>query len=211
MARNKYPEETVKLIMDTAAQMFMEKGYDQTSLQDIINATNLSKGAIYHHFSSKEDIFEKICLRIRDENATRLSAIRDDKTLNGHEKLRQLFRSAMLHKNQEEIAGVTPYLLDNSRFLAIHIKELFHVTAPDYIAPIIEEGIKDGSIKAEDPEQLAEAIIILTDVWLNPLMQPTSKAETLARCNVFKRIINSMGLDFLDDDVIDSFVSFSTG
>ena len=55
MARNKYPEETVKLILDTATKMFSEKGYDNTSLQDIINATKLSKGAIYHHFGSKEE------------------------------------------------------------------------------------------------------------------------------------------------------------
>ena len=36
MARNKYPEETVQLILDTAARLFMEKGYDGTSLQDIL-------------------------------------------------------------------------------------------------------------------------------------------------------------------------------
>ena len=47
MSRNKYPEETVKLILDTAAKLFAEKGYDETSLQDIIDRTNLSKGAIY--------------------------------------------------------------------------------------------------------------------------------------------------------------------
>ncbi len=37
MARNKYPEETKKLIVDTAARLFMEKGYDHTSIQDIID------------------------------------------------------------------------------------------------------------------------------------------------------------------------------
>ena len=69
MARNKYPEETVKLILDAATHLFVEKGYDATSLQDIINETNLSKGAIYHHFSSKEEIFEAISYRIGEENA----------------------------------------------------------------------------------------------------------------------------------------------
>lgn len=64
MARNKYPEETVKLILDVATHLFVEKGYDATSLQDIINETKLSKGAIYHHFSSKEEIFEAIFHRI---------------------------------------------------------------------------------------------------------------------------------------------------
>ena len=54
MARNKYPEETVKLILDVATHLFVEKGYDATSLQDIINETKLSKGAIYHHFRPKK-------------------------------------------------------------------------------------------------------------------------------------------------------------
>ena len=46
MPRNKYPEETVRLILDVATRLFAEKGYDRTSLQDIINETKLSKGAI---------------------------------------------------------------------------------------------------------------------------------------------------------------------
>ena len=51
MARNKYPEETVNLILDVAGRLFMEKGYEHTSIQDIINNLGgLSKGAIYHHF-----------------------------------------------------------------------------------------------------------------------------------------------------------------
>ena len=51
MARNKYPEETVNRILDVAGHLFMEKGYEHTSIQDIIdNLGGLSKGAIYHHF-----------------------------------------------------------------------------------------------------------------------------------------------------------------
>ena len=43
MARNKYPEETVKLILDVSTKMFCEKGYDNTSLQDIIMKQNFLK------------------------------------------------------------------------------------------------------------------------------------------------------------------------
>ena len=51
MARNKYPEETVTLILDTAQKLFLEKGYEHTTIQDIIdNLGGLTKGAIYHHF-----------------------------------------------------------------------------------------------------------------------------------------------------------------
>jgi len=37
MARNKYPEETVQLILDVSYRLFMEKGYEYTSIQDIID------------------------------------------------------------------------------------------------------------------------------------------------------------------------------
>ena len=56
----------------------MEKGYDATSLQDIISETKLSKGAIYHHFSSKEEIFEAIFRRIGEQNTAALAKVRDD-------------------------------------------------------------------------------------------------------------------------------------
>ena len=57
MARNKHPEETVNLILDVALALFFEKGYDNTSIQDIIDGLGgLTKGAVYHHFKSKEDI-----------------------------------------------------------------------------------------------------------------------------------------------------------
>ena len=46
MARNKHPEETVQRILTTASKLFLEKGYEKTSLQDIIRETGLSKGAI---------------------------------------------------------------------------------------------------------------------------------------------------------------------
>ena len=116
MARNKHPEETVKLILDAASKLFVEKGYDGTSLQDIINETKLSKGAIYHHFSSKEEIFERICGQIGEANSARLAGIRDDKHLNGREKLKEIFRSSLLHPNQETVLRIIPYLLDNPRF-----------------------------------------------------------------------------------------------
>ena len=57
MARNKYPEETYQLILDVSTRLFFEKGYERTSLQDIIDGLGgLTKGAIYYHFRSKEEI-----------------------------------------------------------------------------------------------------------------------------------------------------------
>ena len=77
----------MRRILDTAEQLFIEKGYDRASLQDIIEATGLSKGAIYHHFTSKEDIFYSVCNRIGQRNAEILAEVRDDSALNGLENI----------------------------------------------------------------------------------------------------------------------------
>ena len=209
MARNKYPEETVKLILDVATHLFVEKGYDATSLQDIINETKLSKGAIYHHFSSKEEIFEAIFHRIGEENTTALAKVRDDKSLNGLEKLRAIFKAALFNSNQSLMLTVTPCLLDNPRFLAMQIAQLYQIVAPKFIQPILQQGIDDGSIQAANPGELAEAIMVLSNVWLNPLVSMTDEAGMRNRCKTFNDLLQGVGINqFLDDEMIEGYISY---
>ena len=78
MARNKHPEETVNRIVDVSLRLFLEKGYEYTSIQDIIDGLgNLSKGAIYNHFKSKEDILEAVTDKLVGSSNRMLTKIRD--------------------------------------------------------------------------------------------------------------------------------------
>lgn len=209
MSRNKYPEETINLIVNSATKLFTEKGYDSTSLQDIINDTKLSKGAIYHHFASKEEIFEAIVDKISEKNTTELAKIRDNKSLNGIEKLKQIFKAALLNSNQSLMLTVTPCLLDNPRFLAMQIKQLYQTVAPNFIEPILQEGINDGSIKADNPHELAEAIMVLSNVWLNPLVSMADETSMRNRCITFNELLNGIGISqLLDSEMINSYIDF---
>ena len=209
MARNKYPERTVALILDAAEKLFWEKGYETTSLQDIINETKLSKGAIYHHFVSKEDIFVQVCERISRKNEKLLQAVRDNKSLNGHEKLREIFRTAALADGQERMLGMMPYLVDSPRFLVMLIRDIYDDIVPYYIRPILEEGLADGSIRTEHPAQLAEALMMLCNIWMHPAFQPTSPEAVRARCRLYNEMSGVFGLHLLDDDLIEAFVHYS--
>ncbi len=157
MARNKYPEETVNLILDVAFRLFMEKGYEHTSIQDIIDHLGgLSKGAIYHHFKSKEDILYAVMGRMTAESNLRLKEICDRTDLNGKEKLKTLFRLSLDRPVMEDVFTVSPNVYNNPRFLSSFLHEAVEESAPDYILPIIRQGIADGSITTEYPEQLAQ-------------------------------------------------------
>ena len=92
MARNKYPEETVARILDAAQRLFLEKGYDQTTIQDIVDQLGgLTKGAVYHHFKSKEEILNAVGDRMFQQNNP-FEAVRGRTDLNGLQKLREAIR-----------------------------------------------------------------------------------------------------------------------
>ena len=208
MSRNKYPEETVRSILETAERLFTEKGYEKTSLQDIINATKLSKGAIYHHFVSKDDIFIKICENKGRRNEALLSEIRDDKTLNGRDKLKAIFTASVGSRNNREVVTMQPYLTANPKFLAAQIKDIFDEIAPHYLQPILEQGIADGTIHTDHPKETAEMIMLLANIWISPMLLPTGNDELKGRCEVFVSFMKSIGVD-LSEDLVDAYVAFN--
>lgn len=203
MGRGKYPEMTIQRILDTAERLFIEKGYDAASLQDIIDATGLSKGAIYHHFSSKEDIFYSVCDRIGQRNSQVLAQVRDDPALNGLDKLRAIFKASLQPERQAKMFCMMPCLLENPRFLAAEMQSIFKEVVPIFAEPIIRQGIADGSIDTEHPKELAEAMILLSDIWINPIIQPTTEEQIEARCAVYNRLLNSFGIpEMIDGEAV---------
>ena len=113
MPRNKYPEQTVEKILDAAALLFTQKGYQNTTLQDIIDATKLSKGAVYHHFRSKEEIAQRVGDRLGDQMWEPLRRIRDDPALTGLQKLQAVFAASFAGQRQQQIAQTLPHLCSN--------------------------------------------------------------------------------------------------
>ena len=73
---NELHVKTVNQILNVAYRLFMEKGYEHTSIQDILNNLGgLSKGAIYHHFASKEDILVAVIDRLTYDSNKMLDEI----------------------------------------------------------------------------------------------------------------------------------------
>lgn len=204
MARNKHPEETVQLILDVAFRLFLEKGYEHTSIQDIIDELGgLSKGAIYHHFKSKEDILIAVTDRTTAASNRMLEAIRDREDLTGIEKLKMIFKESICRPVQNEIFTVAPGFHNNPRLLYSLLKDTIRNVAPNYILPILQQGIADGSIQTEYPGQLAELILLAANVWLNPMIFDSSVEESSRKFMVFRQMLLGFGLDIVDQEMLD--------
>lgn len=204
MARNKHPEETVNLILDVAFRLFMEKGYEHTSVQDIIdNLGGLSKGAIYHHFKSKEEILIAVTDRMTAESNRMLADIRDCTGLSGIEKLKKIFRESINRPVQNDIFTVAPDFHKNPKLLSSLLHDTIDNAAPNYIKPIIEQGISDGSIKTDYPEQLAELILLAANVWMNPMIFGSSEEESYRKFIVFDQMLQGFGLNVIDGEMLE--------
>ncbi|MBD2870808.1 TetR/AcrR family transcriptional regulator [Paenibacillus arenilitoris] len=206
MARNKYPEETINQIVTVALNLFIQKGYEQTSIQDIINELGgLTKGAIYHHFKSKEEIMQAVTDHLFKGVDEMLSGVRDDKELNGLEKLRKISRVSLNNPAQNEVASATPNLLRNPKLLAAQIEHIVEIAVPVYIQPIIEQGMRDGSIRTDYPRELSEVLLILTNLWLNPAVIETSPEKMLRKVRFFDEILKGLGLEMFDEQMFQRF------
>ncbi|WP_129664716.1 TetR/AcrR family transcriptional regulator [Phytoactinopolyspora endophytica] len=66
-------EETTQALVAEARQLFAEKGYAHVSLAEIVEATGVTKGALYHHFSGKDDLFRAVLRQVHDEVAEHIA------------------------------------------------------------------------------------------------------------------------------------------
>lgn len=202
MARNKNPEITVNRILDAAMDLFLEKGYDNTTIQDIVDALgDLSKGAIYHHFKSKEEIIEAVIPRLYDSSDNQILEIKKSTSYTGLEKLNQILLISLKNPGQEKLATAAPNLMKNPRFLTQQLYNTIENIVPQLIEPIIKEGIKDGSIVTNNPKEVAETFMILMNIWMNPAIFHSTEEEFKNKFIFFRKLVADLGIPVLNDNV----------
>lgn len=206
LSRNKYPEETVQKILDVSLKLFLEKGYEETTVLDIIhNMGGMTRGAFYHHFKSKEEVFDTLSDKLFGDNNPFDEAKKQDK-LTGLEKLKYVLqRAGTVDSESQQLSISVMQLLSSPAFL----KKLIIDTNRDTLAPIcqdiIEEGIKDGSIKAQNAKMTAEIFIFLVNFWNIPTIFPITEEEAWDKIKMVKTILDNIGLPVLDDNYLEQF------
>lgn len=200
MARNKYPEITVEKILDAAQRLFLEKGYENTTIQDIVGELGgLTKGAVYHHFKSKEEIMDAVSDRMFfSKNPFEAVQGRDD--LSGLEKLRQAVLIHNADEEQGEINRQATALMKNPQLLANMLAANREVLTP-YYRKLIDEGIADGSITTRYPRELSELLPILTSLWFIPSIYPATREEQKRKFAFILDMLDAMGLPLRDEGV----------
>lgn len=205
MGRNKYPEETLEKIITISSNLFMTKGYEQTSIQDILDETGLSKGGLYHHFKSKEDILEAVMNKRIQYVTERLhDIIQNTEAENGKEKLKKivylLATDIQTHSFDTVIASQV-----NPHFVVNGLQSCMKSDAP-VISELIEEGMKDGSLQVEQPALCSEVFLMLLNYWINPAIYGRNCYETEERLKYLQFVMGRLGLDIIDENLINALL-----
>ena len=201
MSRNAHPEETETLILDVAQNLFIQKGYDNTTIQDIIdNLGGMTKGAVYHHFKSKASILEAVTNRLFKNNT--LSAewekIKSRTDLNGADKLKRMLLAAVSDEQEQTFRRMGIHLQNMPQMMSSLLIRSVNEIAPKAFEPVIEEGIQDGSIDVLYAAEFAQLVSIFANIWINPLVFPASDEELKRKFMTISNIMEKCKIDISD-------------
>jgi AcrR family transcriptional regulator len=174
-------------IIDAAHRLFLTQDYENTTMQDIMNACGIAKGTIYHYFKSKEELLEAVITRMVDARITEMENHLQTAQGNALEKMQQLI-------HMSHMASAHPEWLEHLHRPAnavIHMR-MFSKTLIKLAAlfeKLIQQGCHEGLFQTEHPKECAEfilsAIQFLTDVGI----YPWTEADLKRRAAAFPRLL----------------------
>ena len=200
MARNKYPEITEQRILDTATKLFLEKGWEETTVQNIIDELgDLTRGAFYHHYKSKDEIIDAVTTRMFNKDDM-FETVKKEKDLNGFEKLKKVLQLSVINEEQLEFTKLLPSVFSSHIFVSKQLRDCVNSVAPKLMI-FFDEGLEDGSITVQYPQQVAETFSILMTMWFNPILFPVSKEEYMLKFDYLKYLLDNIELPVLGNEL----------
>lgn len=198
MNREEKSKNSKEKIIQSSFSLFSSKGYDATSTQDIINLSGLSRGAMYHHFKSKEDILSSVTEGFYSQMNSFLESLVADTTLTAKEKMTKLItHSAVDYSDKQMVHG---YWNEKIPFALLEeVRYLNNIVSPN-ICKILEQGVRNHEYICEYPQELAELLVFVIDVILDPALFQRDYSEICSRLDFLFLLLEKMEIPILDSD-----------
>lgn len=151
-------------ILDAAERLFLGRGYERTSVQDVLDALGMSKGGFYHYFESKESVLRAVSERRTAARVERaLSDVRDGRR-SPLERLNLLLVQASLFETEEPgFAGTLMRLacVERDYSLAAQRRRILIDLLLPALDEVLEAGIADGSFFMRRPAEAGRLLLLL--------------------------------------------------
>jgi len=166
--------------IDCALRLFLEKGYEKTTINDVIAAAGLSKGAFYHHFHAKEDLLEAIAARFAEQSLARTAELSRDPSLNALERLNLFFETTRSWKVEHlpQLRVFQMLFKPENAVLYLRIVNAVFAAITPKLVEIIEAGIAEGLFDVPDAEAAAEGFLWLGNGRLALVIEAMESANS---------------------------------
>ena len=215
-------QERKQELLDTAQSLFYQKGYDNTSVADVIDAVGIAKGTFYHYFKSKEDLLDRIIERQTQGMDQTINPIVQGIEMNATQKFNMLHEAIGHYKavNRDVMLLLTRVLYADANLLLMEkmTRNRIAIVAPK-LAEIISQGVVESVFEVESTEYTAELILRMWaslgkdfgQIVLYEELNSETKERYIHKCRVYENAAARMlgahegSLHMFDRKVLDVF------
>ncbi|MBN1534253.1 MAG: TetR/AcrR family transcriptional regulator [Spirochaetes bacterium] len=155
----------MKELLDAAAELFVEKGYQRTTVQDILDRVGVAKGTFYHYFDAKVDLLHELAERFMEVMNEELARIAARDGVSAMEKIRliaELSRSYTYHDRKLYTRMILKALyMEENLELRHHLLQVTRRKTAGIVGGIFRQGVQEGSFTMSDPENTALILMMM--------------------------------------------------
>jgi AcrR family transcriptional regulator len=151
-------------ILDAAQRLVYTKGYEQMTVQDLLDDLGISKGAFYHYFNSKQALVDALIERLIGAGLQIIQPVVEDPQLTALEKLERIFTTIGRWKTAQKdylLALLRGWYTDDNAL----VRQKMVASSVDRITPllstVIRQGIQEGVLTTPYPDQVGEVLLSL--------------------------------------------------
>jgi len=150
--------------LDVAQRLIQTKGYEQMSIQDVLDQLETSRGALYHYFDSKQALLDGVVDRFADSAMAAVAPILADPNLPALRKLEKVFGGIATFKAEQRelvLAIIEVWTSDGNALVREKFRRLAASRLEPILSTVIRQGIEEGIITATSPEETARVLMYL--------------------------------------------------
>lgn len=151
-------------ILDVAQRLIYTKGYEQMTIQDMLDDLQISKGAFYHYFDSKQAVLEALVERIGEEALQLLVPIVHDPALPALDKFQRYLAVANRWKVGQKaffLALLRVWFTDDNAVVRQKLRAIGIRKIAPLLSEIIYQGVQEGVMRVSHPDQMGEVLASL--------------------------------------------------
>jgi AcrR family transcriptional regulator len=170
-------------ILEAAMELFHERGYANTSVEDVASAVGILKGSLYHYIDSKEDLLYRVVEQVHESVQAIMAGVDARADLSPLGRLDAYVQEQVLY-NARNLRRISVYYQDRARLSPARFAEIrrWRRAQERYVVNLIEEAAAAGEVPADIDTRLAANSVFAVVIWMYTWYRPggSTSAKTLA-------------------------------